>query len=501
MNWFEVDKSGLAKILERRGKAFVLLELIQNALDQDTTRIDVRLDKLPGTRLAEVTVEDDDPCGFSDLAHMYTLFAESGKKSDPAKRGRFNLGEKLVLAVCREARIVTTTGGYRFDETGRHRIRERRQAGSCFTGRFPVTHAEYEECVASVLTLLLPPGTVVTFNGEPLAAREPLVTLSASLPTDVTDTEGRLRRTTRMTTLQVYEPLPGETPSLYEMGIPVVENGDRYHVDVSQKIPLNFDRDNVPPAYLRAVRVHVLNATADLLRQSDSNAPWVRDSLSDPRVSDEAVRTATSLRFGDKTVVYDPSDPEANKIAVSAGYNVVHGGHLSAGEWANVQRAQAILPAGRVTPSPKPFSSDGKPLKLMPQGEWPTAVRDVVSYVRRIGHEVLGRAIRVEVANDFGWPFAAAYGDGSLILNYGRLGAAWFEDGVCERVNELLIHEFGHEFSLDHLSSEFHDGLCRVGARLVKQALHRPSLFKAEACPKKNAPLTGAAKGDKDEHD
>lgn len=483
MNWFEVDKNGLAKLLERRGKAFVLLELIQNALDQDTTRIDVRLNKLPGTRIAEVTVEDDDPCGFSDLTHMYTLFAESGKKADPAKRGRFNLGEKLVLAVCREARIVTTTGGYRFDDTGRHRIRERRQTGSCFTGRFPLTHTEYEECVAAVRTLIIPPKIVVTFNGEPLVSREPLATLSASLPTEVGDVEGHLRRVVRTTTLHVYEPLPGEAPSIFEMGIPVVETGDRYHVDICQKVPLNLDRDNVPPAYLRAVRVHVLNATANLLRQGDSNAAWVRDSLSDQRVSDEAVRTATSLRFGEKAVVYDPSDPEANKRAVSAGYTVVHGGHLSAEEWANVQRAQAILPAGRVTPSPKPFGSEGKPLKLMTEGEWPATVREIVTYVRHIGHRVLGRAIRVEVANDFGWPFVAAYGEGELILNYGRLGAAWFEEGACERVNELLIHELGHEFSLDHLSSEYHDGLCRVGARLVKQALSQPSLFQVSCSP------------------
>jgi hypothetical protein len=32
------------------------------------------------------------------------------------------------------------------------------------------------------------------------------------------------------------------------MGIPVVETGDRWHVDVAQKVPLNFDRDNLPPA-------------------------------------------------------------------------------------------------------------------------------------------------------------------------------------------------------------------------------------------------------------
>ena len=32
--WFEVDKQGLAKILERKGKEFALMELIQNAWDE-----------------------------------------------------------------------------------------------------------------------------------------------------------------------------------------------------------------------------------------------------------------------------------------------------------------------------------------------------------------------------------------------------------------------------------------------------------------------------------
>ena len=82
-----------------------------------------------------------------------------------------------------------------------------------------------------------------------------------TLPTVIADEEGVLRKTNRKTQVRVYEPLPGETAMLYEMGIPVVDTGDRFHIDVGQKVPLNMDRDNVTPAYLRAIRVAVLNAT------------------------------------------------------------------------------------------------------------------------------------------------------------------------------------------------------------------------------------------------
>ena len=33
-NWFEIDKQGLAKILERKGKEFVVFELLQNCWDE-----------------------------------------------------------------------------------------------------------------------------------------------------------------------------------------------------------------------------------------------------------------------------------------------------------------------------------------------------------------------------------------------------------------------------------------------------------------------------------
>jgi hypothetical protein len=45
-------------------------------------------------------------------------------------------------------------------------------------------------------------------------------------------------------------------------------------------------------------------------------------------------------------------------------------------------------------------------------------------------------------------------------------------------VNDLLIHEFGHEYSGDHLSSSYHDALTRLGAKMTELALTDPALFK-----------------------
>ena len=76
MEWFVIDKVGLAKLLERRGKSFAVLELIQNCWDQLVTLVSVRLEPVPNRALARLVVEGDDPQGFADLTHAYTMFAE-----------------------------------------------------------------------------------------------------------------------------------------------------------------------------------------------------------------------------------------------------------------------------------------------------------------------------------------------------------------------------------------------------------------------------------------
>ena len=116
--WFDVDKAGLGKQAEEHSKGRLIGELVQNALDEaGVTQIDVTLALVPGRPLADLTVEDDSPEGFRDLAHAYTLFAESYKRGNPEQRGQYNFGEKLVLAVCEKASISTTKGTVVFDPT------------------------------------------------------------------------------------------------------------------------------------------------------------------------------------------------------------------------------------------------------------------------------------------------------------------------------------------------------------------------------------------------
>jgi len=478
--WFDVDKEGLSKLLERKGKEFILYELVQNAWDTDAKEVCVTVKASEKTKgYSEIEVLDDHPEGWKDLTHAWTLYAESEKKANAEKRGRFNLGEKLVLALCKEARIETTTGGVSFDEEGRHTLRTKRSTGSRFWALVRMNQEERAAALAAVMKLLLPKGVATVVNGSWLERREPLRVIEATLPTEIADGEGVLRRSARKTKVEIHQPLPGELGSVFELGIPVVESGDKYSYNVMQKVPLNSDRDNVTPAYLRELRTLAMNAMYQELTSEEAVEPWARDAASDGKIEQAAMEHIITARFGDKRVIMDPSDQEGTKIAVSKGYEVITPGSLSKDEWTNVRKYAVALPAGQVTPSPKPYSADGTIQKEIPREDWSAGIKNLASYAVWMADKALGIPVTVRIVNDIAWPFGATFGrSGELTLNLGRLGRAWFDVPSWTAVDELLIHELGHWYSSDHLSHGFHDALCKVGSAFVNLALEAPEEMK-----------------------
>ncbi len=239
----------------------------------------VSLTPAKGRGLAELIVEDDSPNGFVMLDHAYTLFANSIKKSDPALRGRFNFGEKLVLALCKTASIATTTGTVEFTETGRSvNKRQRREVGTAFRAIVMMTHEEIAEAVAAVKSYIVPAAVRTFINEELIETRRPVGACEATLPTEEADEDGVLRRKTRKTVVSVFERTEGLPARLFEMGIPVAElANDKFDVDIGQKVPLTLERDGVSPAYLRLVRGAVLNATRDRLTSEEAAGSWAND--------------------------------------------------------------------------------------------------------------------------------------------------------------------------------------------------------------------------------
>lgn len=478
MEWFSVDKGGLAKILERKGKAFVLHELVQNCWDEKTERVWIKINRISGSPFVTVRVSDDNPEGFADLSHAFTLFAESNKKGDVQKRGRFNLGEKLVLALCRKAEIASTKGTIIFDETGRHRSRKTTDRGSIFLGEMKMTDNEMADC-ATAMQMLIPPEGIETsyqIGSAPIydvPLRVAIARFEEPMITEVADNDGNMRKSTRKTLITIHT--AKAQAYLYEMGIPVVEIDGRYHVNIHQKVPLNFDRDNVTPAYLAKVHALTVEHMQHSLTTEDVNQSWVKVAVQEhgDDLSNETVRRIADLRFGERRVAYDPSDPEANNIAVSKGYQVIHGGSMSREEWDVMRRANAIQPAGQVTPSrPENFEA----AVVVPQDKWTSAMHAVAAFCKEIAPLVIGVKVSVLIINNPTASTLASYGSRQITFNMGRLGRKWFE-GPTAKVLALIIHEFAHEKSGNHLSEAYYDALTEIGATMAALAIFQRELF------------------------
>jgi hypothetical protein len=495
-NWFDVDRKGLAKLIERRGKIALLFELVGNALDADgVTTVEVVLEPVEGVPHVEVTVSDDAPDGFTNMSHAWTLFAESSRKSYANKRGRFNLGEKLVLALCNEASIISTKDAVMFDARGRTTMKARRPRGTEFYGIARITRTELAEITLGLRRLIVPEDVTIIVNTEKIPTRKPIKTVEATLATEIADEDGNLKRSTRKTTVNIYEPLPGETAYLYEMGIPVVETGDRWHVDVQQKIPLNMDRDNVTPAYLRDVRTLVVNALHEQLSPDDANATFLNEALADENATPETVAKALDLKYGEKRAIFDPNDAEANMNLTSQGYTLIKGAQLTKEQWTNVKKhdSERTKPAGQIAPTKKArFSPDGVD-RWVPREKWTANMVRVINYTRDVATELLGAPVAVNVLSDVTESYAACFGDLGFVFNLGRLGHKFFDRAMNEyapndeapsgsyrpsvELNQLIIHELGHHFEHNHLDEKYHEALCDLGARMVKLALTRPTLF------------------------
>lgn len=470
---FDIDIPGFIKLAERwieqRGMGAVVGELIQNACDENSTQVKISLFPIPSKPFVKLTVEDDNPEGFKNLRDAYTMFAESSKSKDPTKAGRFNAGEKFVIALAHEAIISTTTGTVLFTrKNGRKLSKDKTLAGSTFYGVFRMTREQIAEVEKYIRSIIVPEKVKMFYNGTEILHRTPISVFEETLETEIADESGILRKTRRKTQVEVYKCV-NETATLYELGLPVVETGDKYHVVVKQRVPLNIERSNVTPAYLRHIRTIVANKMADRLKEDDARSTWVQEALSDQNLEEHAASKILDITFGEKRVVRDPTDPESASKAFSQGYTIIESRDLTKDQRANLNKYNLAPTSSQLFPTPK--------LKSSINGEKP--IRDltermiaIVDYSRALANELLGFNINVNFYKKLG-AFAATYSKEMRQLNLAENTTKYNID----ELEELLIHEFAHDFEEDHFSHKFHDACCKLGVRLKRLAMDNPGFF------------------------
>jgi len=460
-SWFEVDREGLRELQESKPKHHIIRELVQNAWDENTTKCEVFATWSNGT--ASITVEDDSPEGFRDLRHAYTLYATTYKRSEPEKRGRFNLGEKQILSICEEAYISTTKGTITFTKEGRKESTSCRESGSFVQVIVKMSREEMDELINTIKDYLPPKDVKFTLNYKEIPYRMPVKVFSATLATEFEE-DGLFHKTKRLTEIELHS---SDNPHLYEMGIPVTPIDSKYSIDIQQKIPLSTDRDTVPPTYLKTLYAEVLNQTFETLKPDESSDIWVRQASASPKISNEAIKAVVNKRYGDKAVVINPRDRNSVDEAISRGYRAVHGRELSKDEWANIRKADAMQSSSDIFPTEL---SGATPVE-------PTS--DMLKYTylaKKIARRVFSIDINVNFAEWDG--VAAQYGDRTLTLNTKVVPKEFFES-LSVPLLDLTIHELAHEKG-NHSEHNYHAACTKMGAELTMIALKEPKFFDLE---------------------
>ena len=475
-SWLEVDVDGLRKTLSRKGKVWALHELIQNSWDAEATEVNVTLTR-PKNGTSTLTCIDNAPGGFADLTHAHTLFAESDKKDKATKRGRFSAGDKYVLALMRQATVTSTTGQIIFQSNGQRKTSETHtKVGSEFKGVLTMSDEDYDDIMSKIFSII-PPAKIATYiNGKRVPVRKPVHTFKVTLPTEVADSAGILRSRKREATVNLYAVQSGEKPTLYEMGIPVVaiDENLKWHIDVQQKVPLNIERDNVTPMYLKTIYTAVLTEKVEEVSEEDASAAWVTTAMENDKTDKVVVKKVFETRFGEDAVLYDHGDIGSNKEAVAAGRIVVPKGSMTPAMRKNV-RAAGVKKAGE-TNSTKFRVSD----KVIPEDKMTKQQKQFRQFIQDVAPHVLPERplLGIKFINDKDSPIkGCTYFDAKgfeFTVNVAYQNVADWPDNYA-----LFIHELAH-FRVqrnDHLFEGFWRTVDDVGGRLAAVALRHPELF------------------------
>jgi hypothetical protein len=181
-----------------------------------------------------------------------------------------------------------------------------------------------------------------------------------------------------------------------------------------------------------------------------------------------------------KGIIYDPGDSEANNNAVSEGYTAIPGNVFSQEEWKNVRRSRPTKPAGKVSPTPNLQSSPDGVLPIS-EDQLTEKQKNVLIFSKALAKKIMGVDITAEIYR-LSNKTRAAYEGRELSLNLNRLGKSFFEKfpANMEKVLDLLIHEFGHEYASNHLSDEYFRALTSLGAKTAMLALKKPEFFQRD---------------------
>jgi hypothetical protein len=377
-SWFQISNEGWRRLSAGRPLARLVLEGIQNSFDTGARHVEVAI------RPDEIVVEDDAPDGIGDLALVYTVFL-TDKEDSPLRRGRMGRGLKELIAAMDVARVETVGSTIVFDRDGRHTHKNERTSGTRLVLLRTSSEAEIREAEETVRHVIPPEGTELRLGTRPVRRPEKTIVLTDCELETVVVRDGMERYVERPTTITLYAPRRGQTPHLFEMGIPIEALGTPWHVDVGQRVPTGARRMHVPESYkLRLKHILLELLIVHYFDRADLGHDWVADVLSRCEVSAATLDAYVSRVFPRGAVLGGSS--RANDKARQLGAHVVDVSALPRGLAQALERAM-------------PRSDDFVRRREAEAGERPAsptvAQRRFARFVVSLAEAIAGQRVRV----------------------------------------------------------------------------------------------------------
>lgn len=356
---FEIDVAGLAELEGGKPPYRLAFEPVVNVFDEfrgyddgrkRPTFCKVDLRRNEQGRGVILAVEDDG-AGFSNERDIWTFFGTTKKRLAARVAGRFNAGDKQLIALSRKATITSNAVTVVFENSERAVKRHRAPIveGVRIEALLPWSLADMDFIRQQLQSVLPPAGLSYFVDGVLVETPSSRGTVNVTLPTVIL-ADGVMRETSRKSAVAVIKQ---DTPRLYELGVPVLDLTDigfPWSLDVGQKIPLPISRDSVSPAYLfRLIGCVVEQAAMDgieLLTPEEQGAGFVKGALDWVRNSD-ALKIAVSSLFGADAVRMS-SDPIANIQATAAGSPLISGKWFTADTRRRLDEAKSLPTAKEV---------------------------------------------------------------------------------------------------------------------------------------------------------
>ena len=222
----------------------------------------------------------------------------------------------------------------------------------------------------------------------------------------------------------------------------------------------------------------------DQLSEDDANATFVNEALADKQAAPEAVNRALDLKYGKKRAIFDATDPEANMNLVAEGYTLIKGGQLTGRAVGERQEARSDAAPERADQA----DEEGAVLPRRRRSLRAARSVDQAHARRRRLHDHVCRSCSTGRWRSRSSPTSrraprrASASWASCSTSAGS-GTAFFnacEHGPTDELNQLILHELRarHARWLEpSRRSEYHEGLCKLGARFTRLAVKRPELF------------------------